>query len=179
MSARRALVGALVLLTALAVQASVLPVLAQAGLFWSALVPNLCLLVVVALALTLDPTAGALVGFGVGLLLDLAPPADHTAGRWALALLVVGFVAGHLAGQLGAAASPSRLRLAGLAAACSFVGSSVFALSGRLIGDLTAGVPGLLAGIALTVLADTVAASLLLPGVRRLLEVPPPVEVPA
>ena len=35
-----------------------------------------------------------LVGFAAGLALDLAPPADHLAGRWALALVVVGYVAG-------------------------------------------------------------------------------------
>ena len=31
-----------------------------------------------------------------GLLLDLAPPADHVVGRWALALIVVGYVAGRM-----------------------------------------------------------------------------------
>ncbi len=31
-----------------------------------------------------------------GLLLDLAPPADHVAGRWALALLLAGYVAGRV-----------------------------------------------------------------------------------
>jgi hypothetical protein len=32
----------------------------------------------------------AVLGFVAGLLLDLVPPADHEAGRWALALVVVG-----------------------------------------------------------------------------------------
>ena len=58
--------------------------------------PNLCLLVVVAAALTRGPQFAAVLGFGAGLALDLAPPADHIAGRWALALVVVGYVAGRV-----------------------------------------------------------------------------------
>ncbi len=52
--------------------------------------PNLCLLVVVGAALTRGPQFAAVLGFVAGVALDLAPPADHVAGRWALALVVVG-----------------------------------------------------------------------------------------
>ncbi len=48
-------------------------------------VPNLALVVVVAAAIARGPQFGAVVGFVAGMLLDLAPPADHVAGRWALA----------------------------------------------------------------------------------------------
>ena len=37
-----------------------------------------------------------MLGFAAGLLLDLAPPADHVAGRWALALVLVGYLAGRV-----------------------------------------------------------------------------------
>ena len=53
-------------------------------------VPDLVLLVVVAAGLAYGSELGLVLGFGAGLLLDLAPPADHYAGRWALALMVVG-----------------------------------------------------------------------------------------
>ncbi|MEZ5096933.1 MAG: hypothetical protein R2731_12980 [Nocardioides sp.] len=125
-----------------------------------ALIPNLCLLVVVGVGLRHGPTTGALTGFGVGVLVDLAPPADHTAGRWALALLVAGALAGRLADQLPSQDGPSpRRTLVLVVAGCSFVASSTYALTGRLLGDLQASVPGLLAVIALAVLADTVAAA--------------------
>ena len=64
--------------------------------FGHGVVPNLCLLVVVAAALVRGPEQAAVLGFVAGLLLDLAPPADHVAGRWALALVVVGYVAGRM-----------------------------------------------------------------------------------
>src|SRR3712207_5461284 len=57
-------------------------------------VPNLVLLVVVAVALARGPEVAAPLGFLGGLLLDLAPPADHVAGRWALALVGAAYVAG-------------------------------------------------------------------------------------
>ena len=77
---------------ALVVQASVFPHFAVQGV-----VPDLVLLVVVAAGLAYGSELGLVLGFGAGLLLDLAPPADHYAGRWALALMVVGYVAGRLA----------------------------------------------------------------------------------
>ena len=77
------------IVVALILQVAVFPTFA-----WEGIVPNFCLLVVVASALVRGPSFAATLGFFAGLLLDLAPPADHVAGRWALALVVVGFVAG-------------------------------------------------------------------------------------
>jgi rod shape-determining protein MreD len=102
-------------------------------------VPDLVLLVVVGVALVHGSELGLVLGFGAGLLLDLAPPADHVAGRWALALLVVGYVAGRLTN--GPARPIQRL---GVAAAASFVGTSVFALTGLLLRDPAVGVGELL-----------------------------------
>jgi len=59
-------------------------------------VPDLALLIVVAAAIARGPSYGALLGFAAGLTLDVAPPADHTMGRWALALAVVGYLAGQV-----------------------------------------------------------------------------------
>ena len=70
-----------------------------------------------------------MLGFFGGLLIDLAPPADHVAGRWALALMVVGY----LAGQVRPEAGRSALAALATVAAASFVGTSIFALSGLLI----------------------------------------------
>ena len=86
----------LAVVTALLVQVTVLPQFAWevGGL---GVVPDVVLLVVVATALATDTRYGMLTGFFAGLVLDLAPPADHVAGRWALALMAVGYVVGRLA----------------------------------------------------------------------------------
>ena len=76
--------------------------------------PNLALLVVVAAALVRGPEFAAVLGFVAGLRLDLAPPADHVAGRWALALVVVGY----LAGRVRQDARPSAVAVVATVAAC-------------------------------------------------------------
>ena len=78
-------------MVALVLQVTVFPHVA-----WDGIVPNLVLLVVVGAALTRGPQFAAVLGFAAGVALDLAPPADHIAGRWALALVVVGYVAGRV-----------------------------------------------------------------------------------
>ncbi len=129
-------------------------------------VPNLVLIVVVAASIVRGPQFGATVGFIGGLLLDLAPPADHIAGRWALALVLVAILAGRVR------ADARRSPIAGLAtvAVCSFIATSVFALSGVALGDhaLPAGEMMQVIGIAL--LWDIVCAPLLLPGLMALFE---------
>ena len=77
------------LIVAVTVQTSVLPHLAVAGVGC-----DLVMIVVLALALSRGPEWGAIAGFLGGLMLDVVPPADHTAGRWALALALAGYVAG-------------------------------------------------------------------------------------
>jgi rod shape-determining protein MreD len=81
--------AALFLVIAVTVQMSMLPNLAVAGVGC-----DLVLIVVIALALSRGPEFGAIAGFVGGLLLDVVPPADHTAGRWALAMALSGYVAG-------------------------------------------------------------------------------------
>ncbi len=89
MIALRIGLAALFLMIAVTVQTSVLSNIAVAGVTC-----DLVLIVVIALALSRGPEWGAITGFGGGLLLDVVPPADHTAGRWALALALAGYVAG-------------------------------------------------------------------------------------
>lgn len=158
-AARPAAVAALMLL-ALAAQVSVLPHLA-----WRGVVPDLCLLVVVGVALALGPRAGMVAGFGGGLLLDLAPPADHLAGRWALALVLVGY----LAGLAQSRSLPALSTTAAVAATSSFVGTSVFALTGMLLGEVTLGIPELLGVVVGSVLYDVLAGLVVVPAVWRLL----------
>ena len=120
--------------------------------------PDLVLLVVVGAALVHGSELGLVVGFGAGLLLDLAPPADHVAGRWALALMVVGYVAGRLT------TGPARpLQRLGVAAACSFVGTSLFALTGLLLRDPAVGVGELLRVELIAVAWDVGLALVVLP----------------
>ena len=85
MKGLRWVVAAAAIVLALVVQVSLFPHLA-----WNGIVPNLCLLVVVAAALTVEAPFALVLGFTAGLVLDLAPPADHVAGRWALALTMAG-----------------------------------------------------------------------------------------
>jgi rod shape-determining protein MreD len=174
-SARSVVAGLLVLL-AVVLQTSVLPLLAG-----GAPLPHLCLLVVVAVGLSAGETSGAVAGFAAGLTLDLVPPADHLAGRWALALALAGFLAGHLATRTprrGPGATPSwrtrvAVRVGAVAGAASFVATSVFAFTGLVFGELAWSVPELLRGVALALLLDTVAGILLVPPMLRLLRAEP------
>ncbi len=117
-------------LTLMVTLAVVLQVTAFGHLSYAGVVPNLALLLVVAAALVRGPEFAASLGFVAGLVIDLAPPADHVAGQWALALVLVGYLAGRVRHDAGTSAVAAVLTVA----ACSFVGTSVFALSGMLLG---------------------------------------------
>jgi rod shape-determining protein MreD len=59
--------------------------------------PDLVLLLVTAIAVATGPLAGALVGFAGGLALDVAPPAVHYAGEYALVFCLAGYAAARVA----------------------------------------------------------------------------------
>ena len=165
MNAVRALVAMVAVGVALILQVSVFPHFA-----WDGIVPNLCLLVVVGAALTRGPQFAAVLGFCAGVALDLAPPADHVAGRWALALLVVGYVAGRVRRDT----QPTAGTVVATVAASSFVGTSVFALSGLVLRDPAVGIPDVLEVIVGAVVWDVLMTPLVLPlvmGLFRRLEV--------
>ncbi|GIH28026.1 hypothetical protein Aph01nite_63360 [Acrocarpospora phusangensis] len=62
--------------------------------------PDLVLLVVIALATLRGPLGGAVIGFLTGLAADLAPPADHVLGQYALVMCVTGYLAGRWANRV-------------------------------------------------------------------------------
>jgi rod shape-determining protein MreD len=155
----RVAVAAALVVAALVLQVAVFPHLA-----WDGIVPNFCLLVVVAAALVRGPSFAATLGFFAGLLLDLAPPADHVAGRWALALVVVGYVGGLMRQDT----RPSASTVVATVAASSFIGTSVYALTGIVLGDNVAGPGDLVRVIVVALLWDVLLTPVVLPGVMRL-----------
>ena len=162
MSWLRALVALAAVSVALLLQVTLFPHVA-----WHGIVPNLCLLVVVGAALTRGPHFAAVLGFVAGVTLDLAPPADHLAGRWALALVLVGYVAGQVRQGSRRDVRTTAGTVVLTVAASSFVGTSVFALSGVLLGD-PIGIPELLEVIAVAMLWDVLLTPFVLPPVMAL-----------
>jgi rod shape-determining protein MreD len=156
---RIALTAALISL-AVVLQASVFDAFA-----WHGIVPDLALLVVVGAALVRGGEFGMVTGFAAGVVLDLAPPADHLAGRWALALVVVGFVAGRVRQDARPGTTPTATTVMATVAACSFVGSSIFALTGIVLRDPSVGFGELLQVIAISLVWDVLLAPLVLPPV--------------
>ncbi|MFD5817920.1 rod shape-determining protein MreD [Streptomyces sp. NPDC127038] len=127
----RMLLSVTLVVVALVIQVSVL-----ARLHLPGAVPDLVLLTVLALALVYGHVGGALIGFGAGLLSDLAPPADHAAGRYALVLCVVGYLAGLAKPENGRLKSATGPMVVVVAAA---IGSTVlYAGVGALVGDTAA-----------------------------------------
>ena len=121
--------------------------------------PDLALIVVIAAALARGPGYAAVVGFTAGLVLDLAPPADHTAGRWALSLTIVGYLTG-LARPEGDASLLGKVLMV---AAGAFIGTSVFALSGLILGDPGVTVSAAIDVVPRAVLYDVLVTPLVLP----------------
>ncbi len=131
---------------------------------YDGVVPNLVLLLVVAAALTRGPEFAAGLGFVGGMAIDLVPPADHVAGRWALALVVVGYLAGRVRQDAG------RSTIVALAtvAASSFVGTSIFALSGMLLRDPAIPVAEALRVIPTAMVYDLLLAPFVLPPAMKM-----------
>jgi rod shape-determining protein MreD len=159
MTVARMLVAFLVVCFALVLQVSLFPHFA-----WQGIVPNLCLLVVVGAALTRGPQVAVLLGFLAGVALDLAPPADHVAGRWALALVVVGYVAGRVRQDV----KPTAVAVVATVAASSFIGTSVFAITGMILQDPVLDVSQLLQVILVAVLWDVLLTPFVLPPVMSM-----------
>ncbi len=162
MTSVRVAVTGLALAVALVLQVSVFP-----RVSWQGVVPDLVLLVVVGAAFVRGPQFAMVLGFAGGVLLDLTPPADHVAGRWALALLVAGYVAGRVAQDVRSesrqqARPPVALVLVTVAA-CSFLATSVFALSGMVLRDPPMAVPDLLQVVVVAMLWDLLLAPLVVP----------------
>jgi rod shape-determining protein MreD len=155
----RVLLAAVVVCTALVVQLGVLGRLRLPGAD-----PDVVLVVVVAMALSWGPLGGALVGFGAGLLIDVVPPADHSAGRVALTLTLVGY----LAGLLQAEATRSALVPLAAVAVAAVAAVLISAAVGTLLGDPRVRWPVVWRGVPAAALYDVVLTPFVLPGVAAL-----------
>ncbi|MET8635257.1 rod shape-determining protein MreD [Streptomyces sp. NPDC004096] len=156
----------MLLATALVVVALVIQVSVLARLHLPGAVPDLVLLTVVALALVYGNVGGCLVGFGAGLLSDLAPPADHAAGRYALVLCVIGYLAGLARPENGRLKSATGPMVVVVAAA---VGSTLlYASVGALVGDTAARHVGLGSLLFTAALYDLLLAPFVVPGIMAL-----------
>ncbi|MBC9724440.1 rod shape-determining protein MreD [Streptomyces sp. TRM68367] len=161
MRVNRILLSSTLIVVALVLQVSIL-----ARLHLPGAVPDLLLLTVLGLAMVYGHVGGALVGFGAGLLADLAPPADHAAGRYALVLCVIGYLAGLVKpdhGRLKSATGP----MAVVAAAA--IGSTLlYAGVGALVGDTAARHVGLGSLLFTAALYDLLLAPFVVPGIMAL-----------
>jgi rod shape-determining protein MreD len=164
----RGLLFTLLLLAAVVLQATFFGYFSYDGV-----VPNLVLLVVVAAGLTRGPELAALLGFVGGLAIDLVPPADTVAGRWALALVVVGY----LAGRVRQDSSRSTVGVLVTVAASSFVATSLFALSGMLLRDPAIPAAEALRVIPVALVYDLLLAPFVLPPAMRLFRRVRPLQV--
>jgi rod shape-determining protein MreD len=82
------LIGGLIV-TAVIVQLTLLSRLGLPGA-----TPDLVVVTIVAIALALGPTQGAVAGFVAGVLVDLAPPGDSLLGVNAIVYVAIGYVTG-------------------------------------------------------------------------------------
>jgi rod shape-determining protein MreD len=124
---RRAVFTVLAVLIAVVLQTAVLDRLPFPGGF----PPDLVLVLVVTLALASGPLPGAVIGFGAGLALDIAPPATGLLGLSALVFCAVGYGCGRLRGPMERSAW---LPLAVIALAVT-AGEILYALAGLTLGD--------------------------------------------
>lgn len=166
MRVSRTLLATLLVSVALILQVTVLARLQLPGA-----VPDLLLLTVLALALVYGHVGGALVGFGAGLLADLAPPADHALGRYALVLCVVGYAAGLTKPETGQHRSVTAPMLVVAAGATS--STLLYAGVGALVGDTAARHVGLVGLLLTATVYDLLLAPFTVPlvmGLARRLE---------
>jgi rod shape-determining protein MreD len=147
-------------------------VVLQVSLFphlsWHGVVPNLALLVVVAAALVRGARFASVLGFFAGLAVDLAPPADHVAGQWALAFVIVGYAAGRIREQTLHQTQPGAAGVVGAVAVSSFIATSLFAFSGLLLSDVALSVSGMVTTVLIAVVFDVLLTPVVMPVVMRL-----------
>ena len=144
----------LLVLVTVTLQVGVFAQLSIAGV-----VPDLALLVVVAAALVRGPVYGTTLGLVAGLLVDLAPPADGVAGRWALALAVAGWLAGLARGE----ARQSAVATVVTVAVSSFAATSLYAMSGLVLRDPGVTVSRVIEVLPVAVLYDVAVTPLVVP----------------
>jgi len=154
------LYAAVLIVVALVVQVSVLARLGLPGA-----VPDLLLLVVVGLAMTYGPTAGCAIGFSAGLCADLAPPADHAAGRYAFVLCLAGYFAGMFVSRNTRRSVLTPIAVVAVAAAATTV---MYAAVGAVVGDTAAREVGLTKLMLTAVVYDSILTPFVVPWVMAL-----------
>ncbi len=159
MTTARVVLVTLLLATAVVLQTVVLSRIPLPGA-----TPDLVLLVVVSLALVEGSTAGCVIGFAAGLLLDVVPPDDGQVGRWAFVLSLVGWFAGKAVDAAESSALVPVL-VVGLAAAGSVLG---YAAIGFALGDPRVDGASVLRALPTAVLYDVLLAPFLVPLLMRL-----------
>ncbi|MFC7741990.1 rod shape-determining protein MreD [Nocardiopsis composta] len=128
-------------------------------------VPDAVLLVLVAVALHSGPAGAAAAGFACGLAIDLLPPADHEAGRFALLYCLVGYlVSRHGRGE--ARGAPARY---GVAAAAALGTAAGYALLGVLLADPRVGLAAAAFAVPATAAVTMLISPVLLAPAERLL----------
>ncbi|WNM35107.1 rod shape-determining protein MreD [Streptomyces sp. Li-HN-5-11] len=156
----------ILLSTALVVVALVIQVSVLSRLHLPGAVPDLLLLTVLGLAMVYGHVGGALIGFGAGLLADLSPPADHAAGRYALVLCVIGYLAGLIKPETGQVKSATGPMAVVVAAA---IGSTLlYAGVGALVGDTAARHVGLVGLLISAAVYDLLLAPFVVPVIMAL-----------
>ena len=141
--------------------------------------PDLVLLVVVAVALNTSPMSGLLTGFAGGLALDVAPPASHLAGEYALVFCLVGYACGrarkailYSAGELAPLVSLT-LMAVGVA-----VGEAGKVALGLLVSDPDVTTPAVRHLLPLAIIYDLVLCPFVLWLVSRVFRQPAPAGAP-
>ena len=157
MTAPRALLGAVAVVTAVLLQGTVLARLPLPGA-----APDLVLVLVVAFALVEGSRSGMLVGFGAGLLADLA--SDAQLGRLALAYAVVGYLAGLVAddSERSAVLPFATVAVAGVVALALYAGEGI------LLGDARITMSAFVRSLASTVPYSVVLTPFVVPVVGSL-----------
>ncbi|HVQ87686.1 MAG TPA: rod shape-determining protein MreD [Actinomycetes bacterium] len=126
--------------------------------------PDLVLLVLIGLAIVSGPTAGAVMGFGAGLLVDLMPPSADEVGRWALVFCLVGY----LAGQARMDSRRSAVVIVAVVAALSAFAVVAFTAIGLLFSDVRITAELFTSSLIATVLYDLLLAPFVIPAVMAL-----------
>jgi rod shape-determining protein MreD len=158
-SASRVLLSVALILSAAVLQVTVVNRLPLPGAG-----PDLVLLVVIGLALVVGPTAGACMGFGAGLLVDLMPPTATEVGRWALVFCIIGYLAGQVQLDVRRSVWVVMATVGGLSA----LSVLLFAGLGLLFGDERVEASGVVATMVSIVLYDLLLAPFVIPGVMAL-----------
>ncbi|MDQ1702166.1 MAG: hypothetical protein QOF57_1418 [Frankiaceae bacterium] len=120
---------------------------------------QIVLVLVCSIALCRGRTTGMIVGFVAGILLDVAPPADHPVGRDALAYCVAGYVMGSLLGE----GRSSAFRPMALVALGAFIGNVVDMLLGTVFGYVHTSFTAVAIVVPLAVLYDVVLTPFVFP----------------